>query len=167
MRETEEAAKKKSAEPYHPRPWILSREPVCVSEDATLFEAAHLMRENHIGDLIVVSEKDGGQKKVPIGIITDRDLAIETYGQGISGEKLLVSDILTRETATGLVSDDVFQLIEKMKAAGVGRLPLLNSGGELAGVITAKRLTRILLQGLNDLFEMSEQRKQNEYRHRQ
>lgn len=146
--------------PYRPRPGILSRDPVSITEDASLEEAARLMREHHIGDLVVVRESGG--KRIPVGIITDRDLSIETYGQGVAGEKLLVSDIMSRDAATGLMSDDVFQLIDKMKAAGVGRLPLLDANGELAGIITAKRLTRILLQGLNDLFDMSEQRKQNE-----
>lgn len=144
--------------PYRPRPGLLSREVVCIDEEASLVEAATLMRENHIGDLVVVKE---GRR--PAGILTDRDLSIETYGQDVDGTRLRVADIMTPDTATGLLTDDVFELIRKMKEAGVGRLPLLDEKGQVAGIITAKRLTRILLEGLNDLFEMSEQRKQKEY----
>lgn len=144
--------------PYRPRAGLLSRDVVCVDEEASLTEAARLMREHHIGDLVVVKN---GRK--PAGILTDRDLAIETFGQEVDGAGLRVADIMSADTATGLLTDDVFELIRKMKEAGVGRLPLLDDKGQVAGIITAKRLTRILLEGLNDLFEMSEQRKQKEY----
>ncbi len=156
----EELKPEKARGPYRPRPGLLSREVIFVTEEATLKEAAHLMREHHIGDLVVVRVVNG--LRVPVGLVTDRDLSLETYGQDLSGDKLLVCDIMTREIATASIHDDVFQLIERMKDAGVGRLPLVDDEGSLAGIITAKRLTCILLEGLNELFQMSEQRAQNE-----
>jgi CBS domain-containing protein len=146
--------------PYHPRAGILSRELICVHADDNLREAGRLMRENHIGDLVVVREENG--RKQPVGLVTDRDLAIETFGQEVSGDNLLVGDIMSRDLVTASVHDDIFQLIERMKSSGVSRLPLVDDEGNVTGIITAKRLTRILLEGLNDLFEMSEQRKENE-----
>lgn len=143
-------------EPYRPKPGYLSRDVVTIDEAASLPEAARLMREHHIGDLVVTRE---GR---PTAILTDRDLAIETLGQDVPVDGLRVGDITSETLATGLVTDDVFALIQKMKESGVGRLPLLDAQGAVAGIVTAKRLTRILLEGLNDLFEMSEQRKQNE-----
>jgi len=55
-----------------------NREVVITGQDASVTEAAMLMRHHHVGDIVVV-EKQGG-KTLPIGIITDRDIVVEVNG---------------------------------------------------------------------------------------
>ncbi len=54
---------------------ICNRDTVIVKRDDTALEAAKLMRQHHVGDVVVVEERDGAQ--IPVGIVTDRDLVVE------------------------------------------------------------------------------------------
>ncbi|HEV8096045.1 MAG TPA: CBS domain-containing protein, partial [Burkholderiales bacterium] len=47
------------------------RNVVCATRETTVTEAANLMRQHHIGDVIIVETRGG--KRVPVGIVTDRD----------------------------------------------------------------------------------------------
>ena len=51
---------------------ICNREVVITTPEATLIAVAKLMREYHVGDVVVVNAR--GDEKVPVGIITDRDI---------------------------------------------------------------------------------------------
>ena len=134
---------------------------VCVRPDATLREAAELMRGNHIGD-VIVAEKMGPRQYRPIGILTDRDLAIEILGQGINGETLLVRDIMTDSLVTAGWRDDVFTLARTMRENGVGRLPVVDENGALVGILTSRKLCQLFLQGLTDLAGLTVQQQSNE-----
>jgi len=59
---------------------IRTREVVVARRDTTVSEAARLMRKHHVGDVIVVDELDG--RKVPCGIVTDRDIRHRLGGPG-------------------------------------------------------------------------------------
>jgi CBS domain-containing protein len=54
-----------------------NRSVVCAARGSTIVEAAHLMRRNHVGDVIVVDETEAGRR--PIGIVTDRDIVVEIF----------------------------------------------------------------------------------------
>ena len=133
---------------------------ICVHPDATLSEAAQIMRAHHIGDVIVVSEKGG--KRLPVGIVTDRDITIETFGQDVRGDDLLVEDIMSDEIVCAKASDDVFSIICLMKETGVGRIPLVDDDGALVGIVTGKKLFQALLQGMQDLASVSDQQQRRE-----
>lgn len=139
---------------------IGKKEVVCVTADSSLAEAAALMREKHIGDLVVIDEKSGMRK--PVGMITDRDILIETLPQNVNPEKLYVSDIMSRGLTTASEHENPFSLIKTMKECGVSRLPVVDERGELCGIVTARSLVRLLSEGLCDLASISEQQHQNE-----
>ncbi len=136
-----------------------------VDSKASLFDAAKLMRKNHVGNIIVVELKNG--KKSPVGILTDRDLVIETLAQDVDAKTLSVRDIMATELATATQTDDVFSLIAKMKENGVNRLPVVDADGTLAGIVTSKKLVQCLVQGIQDLSALSAQQheKEKELRH--
>ena len=138
---------------------------VCVDSGASLKEAAQLMLKKHVGSVIVVEEKSG--KKTPVGIITDRDLMIETLAQDVDPSSLNVKDIMTRTLATAPHTDDIFSMIAKMKENGVHRLPIVDQKGELTGIVTSRKLVQCLIQGLNDLSALSlnQHQKEKQVRH--
>lgn len=141
-------------------PEVAITDVICVHPDATLNEAAQIMRAHHIGDVVVVSQKDG--KRFPVGIVTDRDITIETFGQGIRGDDLLVEDIMSDEVVCARVSDDIFSIIRLMKETGVGRIPLVDEDGSLVGIVTGKKLFQALLQGMRDLAGVTDQQQRRE-----
>lgn len=135
---------------------------VCVEATDTLSEALDLMADNHIGDVIVVDSREGDRK--PIGILTDRDIALSLLSSKEEDVcSLPVSHCMSRNVVTARVDEDVFSVIDTLKSNGVGRIPLVDQNGNLIGIVTAKNLLQKLVQGVNDLlFVTDDQQKQNE-----
>ena len=71
---------------------ICNRDVVVTRADDTIQSVAGLMKEYHIGDIVVVEEQDGG-RVVPLGIVTDRDVVVEVIAAGVAPEALSVGDI--------------------------------------------------------------------------
>ena len=138
---------------------------VCVTLDASLTDAAKLMRDNHVGSVIVVTENS--TKKVAVGMLTDRDIALETIAQAVDPNVLKVRDIMSRSLAQASENDDIFTMIAKMKENGINRLPVISESGELIGIVTSKKLTQCLIEGLHDLSSLSKEQhhKEEELRH--
>ena len=138
---------------------------ISVETGSTLTEAAQLMRKNHVGNIVVVDQKSG--KKKPVGIITDRDIALEIFAQDKDPKTMKAEDIMTRSLATATLNEDLFSMIAKMKENGVNRLPVLSESGDLVGIVTSKKLLQCLVQGLQDLSAVSSQqhKKEKDTRH--
>ncbi|MGE3680352.1 MAG: CBS domain-containing protein [Bdellovibrionales bacterium] len=133
---------------------------VCVRPDSPVTEAVSLMREHHVGDVVVVEQGEGGYK--PVGVLTDRDVALEIVATGRDPREVLVRDLMTRSVATAAMEDDLFTMLEIMKANGVTRLPVVDERGDLAGIVTTRTLFEVLLDGLMDLAEISERQHREE-----
>lgn len=151
-----------AAEPTNFREQYCETHVITVSPEATLTEAAKLMRENHIGD-VVVCDAEG----VPLGILTDRDIVIGTLGQTAPTEGLVVQDIMTRNVATARDTASVEEIVTIMRQEGVGRLPLVNEHGILCGIVTAKKVIQWLSHQLDGLVNAAEkqQSKEQELKH--
>lgn len=106
-----------------------------IEPDATLQEATWAMREDHVGDLIVVESGDDGD--VPCGILTDRDIVIDVLAEGATDlESVRVEDEMTEDLITVHLDDAPGDAIDVMQAHGVRRLPVLDDGGALYGIVT-------------------------------
>lgn len=77
---------------------ICDREVIVIQRDATVVEAAKLMRQYHVGAVIVVEKRDGRQ--VPVGVVTDRDLVIEVVATELDENVITVGDIMAQEVFT-------------------------------------------------------------------
>lgn len=136
----------------------------CWRETGAL-EIARLMREHHVGDVIVVDEDVGGIK--PVGIVTDRDLVIHVLAQGVAPESMLAGDLMREdELVTVLESELVYDAIWHMRGKGVRRLPVVDLKNHLVGVLTADDVTRFLAQELSDVTRVVPRQIQLEERRR-
>ena len=133
---------------------------VCININDSLNDAAKLMRKSHVGGLIVCEEKAG--KQTPVGVLTDRDITIESLGQDVKPDSLKVSDVMSRTLATAHRNEDLFSMIAKMKENGVNRLPFIDDDGTLSGIVTSKKIVQCLIQGMQDLASLGQQQRQNE-----
>ncbi len=138
---------------------------VCVSKDTLVSEAAKLMRDHHIGDVVVVEERGG--RSLPIGIVTDRDLTLEVLCETSDSGGIAVADVMVRSLAVAEEKDDMAQLIKIMKEQGVARLPIVDEAGELVGIVTARKLLQVLTQELTAVLSIAEkqQEREKELRH--
>ncbi len=129
---------------------ICNREVVIVQRDDTVLEAARLMRQHHVGDVLVVEERNG--IRVPIGIVTDRDLVVEIMAPELDQSVITVSDIMAPELTTVKEGTGVFEAIQYMRGKGVRRLPVVNESGGLVGILALDDLLELLSE---ELFELA------------
>jgi predicted transcriptional regulator len=109
------------------------REVVSINLAADALDAARLMREEHIGFLVVYSLDDELRK--PVGVVTDRDLVLGVMAKEVSPQSVTVGDVMTRQPLVANESDDFKDLLQAMRVAGVRRAPVVDIRGALVGVI--------------------------------
>lgn len=131
---------------------ICNREVVFIHKEASIPEAARLMREYHVGDLVVVREKTG--KRVPVGIVTDRDIVIEVIAEGVGMDDVNVGDIMSDKLVTARESDGLLETIKVMRAKGIRRLPVINDDNELVGILSVDDLIDLFSEQIVDLARL-------------
>ncbi|MEW6331392.1 MAG: CBS domain-containing protein [Pseudomonadota bacterium] len=131
---------------------ICNREVVFVEPETSIAEAARLMREHHVGGLVVVREKSG--KRVPVGMLTDRDLVIEVIAEDVEMGDISVGDIMSNQLTTARESDDLLETLKLMRARGIRRLPVIDDDGALAGILTVDDLIDLFAEQIADLARL-------------
>lgn len=129
-----------------------NREVIIIADNSSVIEAAKLMRDYHVGS-IVVTKKDEGITK-PIGIITDRDLVIDVIAKDMSPEKVTVSGIMNSKLITGKDTDQLWNSLRTMRTHGIRRMPVIDSNGSLVGIITADDILELFSEELLDLTRL-------------
>lgn len=117
---------------------ICTRNPAAVSASATLSEVAHVMRDRHIGAVIVTAQPL--DHSVPIGIITDRDIACAQLDRPSDLGSLNAEQVMTRDPLVLDESDSLSTAIERMRARGVRRAPVISAHGALVGIVSTDDL---------------------------
>jgi CBS domain-containing protein len=137
-----------------------NREVVIVQRDDTALEAARLMRRHHVGDVLVVEERNG--VNVPVGIVTDRDLVVEVMAPELDQQAITVGDIMVQELATVQENAGMLETIQYMRGKGVRRMPVVNESGGLTGILTLDDLLELLSEELNELAKLVKQEQKRE-----
>lgn len=101
---------------------VCVRDVVVASKDTTVQQAAVLMRRHHVGDLVVVEEGVDG-RKIPAGIVTDRDIVVSVVAPMLNAAVYTVGDLAIRALVTVKEDQGVFEAIQQMRMTGVRRMP--------------------------------------------
>lgn len=128
---------------------LCTRRVVTASREDTALTAATRMREQHVGDLVVV---DRGNH--PVGIVTDRDLVLEVMAEGRPPDSVPISEVMTREPITVEEHSDVSQALGKLREHGIRRLPVVAQDGRLLGIIAYDDLVEWIAEELDDVVAM-------------
>ena len=113
---------------------ICNRAVVIASREMKVAEAARLMREHHVGDILIVEEENGGRR--PIGIVTDRDIVLETVATGVDPAFVTAGEIMSSGLASVEENTGVFETMVFMREKGIRRLPVVDPKGDLVGIVT-------------------------------
>lgn len=124
--------------------------------------AARLMRENHVGSLVVVDEVAG--LRIVVGILTDRDIVTAVVASDLDPSMLLVEDVMATDLVTAREEDSLIDLMHTMRRKGVRRIPVVGGQGELVGVVTLDDVLDILAQELGLLVAAIDSEGQRERR---
>jgi CBS domain-containing protein len=143
---------------------LCNRNVIYCKAKTSVLEAAQLMRNQHVGDLVVVDEPNG--ERLPVGLVTDRDLVVEIMAKEVDPSSVTVSDIMVSRLSTATEAEGVYETIERMRRDGVRRMPVINGLGGLVGIITVDDLTGYLADELNELSRVSTRQQVREKRDR-
>jgi len=114
---------------------ICTLDVVCIHASASVTDAARLMRKSHAGALVVIKQPDG--ERIPVGIVTDRDIVLSVVAAGIPAASLTVGDIMTSPALTCGEDHHLLEIISVMRTKAIRRLPVVDAHGVLAGMVTA------------------------------
>ena len=139
---------------------------VVVAEPATgLREAARLMRDHHVGALVVIEKRDGVTR--PLGIVTDRDIVVAVVAaDNVNPDSLTLRDLMSGELAVAMESDGVFEAVDRMQDSGTRRLPVVADDGRLVGILSLDDVLRMLASELTALSLASQRSVTRETRQR-
>jgi CBS domain-containing protein len=108
------------------------------------------MRDLHVGTLVVVDDQDG--RRIPVGLVTDRDLVVRVLSDGARDiDALILADVMTSEPVTAREEDNLRDVIKKMRSFGIRRLPVVNDRGGLEGILSFDDLIDFVAEELSDL----------------
>ncbi len=125
---------------------ICTREPVYIDQQAGIVEVAQLLRQHHVGSVIVVD----GQGR-PVGIVTDRDIVIEVIAEEVPIDSVCVRDIMSPQLLTVREDAGIEEVLDRLREAGVRRAPVVDGEGLLSGIVSLDDILRHLSEEIYTL----------------
>ena len=129
---------------------ICNREVVLASRDMPVMGAAKLMRQCHVGTVVVVEDANGG-RRIPVGIVTDRDLVVEIMAPELDPRTITIGDVMSGQLVTARETEGITEAMEIMRYKGVRRLPIVGEDGRLVGIVSIDDLLEVLAEQMTDL----------------
>jgi CBS domain-containing protein len=108
------------------------RSVISIRTTADVAEAAKLMRDQHVGFLVVCKEGESFDK--PSGVLTDRDIVLQMTAKDVSPRAVRVEEVMTRQPLIANEADDLNEVLQGMRLAGVRRVPVVDARGMLTGI---------------------------------
>lgn len=139
---------------------LCNRDVVVAEKSLSVVDAARLMRQHHVGDLVVVEERAGARH--PVGIVTDRDIVVEVVAAAVDPDSLVVGDIMGPDVASVRETEGVFEALRYMRTKGVRRLPIVDREGALIGILTLDDLLGLLAEEMTELAKLVTHERQRE-----
>ncbi|HJO36042.1 MAG: CBS domain-containing protein [Pseudomonadota bacterium] len=140
---------------------LSTHEVVTIEASASAASAAALMRSTHVGSLVVVDDA-----QAIVGILTDRDLALEVLGCGRDPQATTVATVMSRDVLTAQVDDDLWQTLYRMRRRGCRRVPVIDQTGGLCGLLAVDDILERLVVGLQDIAAIARLEPHHEARRR-
>jgi len=141
-----------------------NREVVFATRKTNIIEAAQLMRRYHVGDLVVVDEVDG--QRVPVGLVTDRDIVVEVVAKDCPAGNCAVESIMSAQLISVEEQAGVITTIRLMRTHGIRRIPVVNGKGGLVGIVSGDDMLDLLADELAQLAKVSPREQVREVRSR-
>ncbi|MFM8769451.1 MAG: CBS domain-containing protein [Rubrivivax sp.] len=140
---------------------LCTRHVVVAPPSLSVDEASRLMRERHVGCLVVVEQGDGG--RLPTGILTDRDIVLAVVAKDADAKTLRVGDVMTATVASVRETDTLYDVLSTMRSRGVRRLPVTGAHGTLAGILTLDDVLNALAGQLQALGSVVGRERRQEF----
>lgn len=131
---------------------LCTRIVVIAHRDLGLTEAARLMRDEHVGCLVVVDETAAG--RVPVGLLTDRDIVTAVVSRDVDLHLLQVGDTMSSPPVIVGEADSLLDVLSAMNRAGVRRVPVTDGAGVLQGLLALDDVLELLGEEIGLLVQV-------------
>jgi CBS domain-containing protein len=145
---------------------LMTRHVAFIHRDEPLLVAVRRMREEHVGALVVVEERE--RMRVAVGILTDRDIVVGVFAKDVEHvSKLDVGDVMTTELVTATEDEDISAVLRRMRSFGVRRVPVVDGeSGSLRGIVTVDDALAGLAEELATAASLTSRQRERESAHR-
>lgn len=127
---------------------LCTREVVGIDAQASLQDAAALMCDEHVGALVIVTGDDPPQV---VGLVTDRDLALEALGRGPTRADVRIGHLAKTPPKAVAANATLREAVAAMEEGAVRRLLVVDDDGGVIGLISADDLLEALSQEFETL----------------
>lgn len=121
-----------------------------IDQNASVLDAARLMRSRHTGSLVVVADAAHGACN-PVGIVTDRDLVVEVLAEDFRHDLVAVKDVMSQDLIVAAPSDALYDTVKRMRAKGVRRVPVTDGQHAVIGVLSVDDVLSVLAATLSEV----------------
>ena len=128
---------------------ICIREVDLATPEETVQVAANRMNARNVGTLVVLDRESH-----PIGILTDRDLAVRVVGQGLNVFETLVADVSSPAPDTVFEDASIESALAQMRAKAIRRLPVVDVDGKLVGLVSLDDILELLCEEFEDIGKL-------------
>jgi len=115
------------------------------AEDDFIPDVARKMRDASVGCVVVAR---AGR---PIGILTDRDIALRVVAEGRDPTITRVSEVVTYDPIVLVVDADISTATALVRTHGIRRIPIVDASGQVVGIVTSDELLVLVGKELSDL----------------
>jgi CBS domain-containing protein len=118
--------------------------------ELSIEEAAHVMRDQQVGSLVIVEERSAADRQV-VGMLTDRDIVTGVVAAQKNPQTLRVADVMSSAVVTARAGDSVLELLAAMQRKGVRRVPVVDDGNRLVGVAAIDDVLAVIAEAMSAL----------------
>ena len=129
---------------------VCSRRVITASAQLDVQAAAELMRQEHVGFLVIVPQEPRGPQP-PLGVLTDRDIVLAVVAKRADPAALKVGDVMSIQPLVAAESDAIEVALRTMRGSGIRRLPVVNSRSEVIGVLSLDDLLDFIAREMESL----------------
>jgi CBS domain-containing protein len=122
---------------------------VTIKHDLSIAQCAKTMHDEQVGSLIITEVRDG--LRLPIGILTDRDITIKVVAFSLDPDVFTARDIMAQPLVTARMDESLVSVLTRMQLHGVRRVPVVSQAGALLGILEADDIWEIFAQEVDSL----------------
>lgn len=109
---------------------VMTKNPILISKETTVLEAAKRMKESNCGILPIANEEE------VCGVVTDRDIVVQAVAEGENLENKPVKEIMTEDICFCNEDDPLDKAVHTMNDKKVRRILVLNENKDLTGILS-------------------------------
>lgn len=135
---------------------------ISIADTADMMSAARLMRDQHVGLLSV--HRQGDEIRRVIGVLTDRDIVMQVTATGRDPRTVKVQDVMIRQPLVANELDELRDVLQVMRLAGIRRVPVVDAVGAPAGILALDDAIELITGLLCDISGSIHSERRHEWR---